>query len=225
MVITLFLIGLTLDHLVFIKFDKTKRQPKFYRRLDAWARRLIRQFQNRTSSFRLKTERFMEKNRLITRKLCVAFMPVWRVLDGRTRTGHHSRHAAGADWGGSGFAGSRPLPTADPARSVHHRRESSMHLIGRRRTCQKLFPIFRKCLKNVKFSSSREWRGDGETRRVGESFPAFLIRRPIAASPCQLNQRFPSRLTTPLSIEEIISYEFLRCRTPIASTGGFCYHL
>ena len=53
---------------------------------------------------------------------------------------------------------------------------------------------------------------DAWTRRGGEIIPALFSsssRRPIAASPCQLNQRFPSRFISPFSNEEIISLQVL----------------
>lgn len=57
---------------------------------------------------------------------------------------------------------------------------------------------------------------DAELGRHGEganSFPAFFRsspRRPTIASPCQLNQRFPSRLTSPFPNEELNSLRVLR---------------
>jgi len=78
---------------------------------------------------------------------------------------------------------------------------------------KELFPAFRKCLKKVR---SPLLDNDAGTGRHGEganppqTFISSSLCRPISASPCQLNQRFPSRLTSPLSNEEIISLRVLK---------------
>ena len=77
---------------------------------------------------------------------------------------------------------------------------------------KELFPSFRKCLRNVRSSLFENDAGTGRHGEGENSFPAYFRsspRRPIPASPSQLNQRFPFQLTSPFPNKELISLRVL----------------